>query len=226
MEEKKILLGIDPSFVNMGACVYDPRSKEMKLKSGEFDVVNKWIGLNCKLDEVVAIVENPALDSPGFKMWGIMWDSIQKMISGRGGMSEVQKQFGICMNYGMKVGENKAAAKLIIKLLKDRGVDVLEVAPSGRRKAKKKIKGRVVRLNVLGLKYPTKTDKNQFYELTGYNGNSSEHSRDAATLVWGMSIVGTNHLIRMQELKRGNGNGKKPKTLPGSHNNNYSLFKK
>ena len=54
---------------------------------------------------------------------------------GYSSMVEVQSQFSVCMNHAQKVGENKAAAKLIISMLEKKGVPTWEVAPSDRDKA-------------------------------------------------------------------------------------------
>lgn len=224
-QKRKYILGIDPSFVTMGAALYDPKTKELKLRTGEFQSVVRWIGANVKLSEVVAMVENPAMNSPVFKMWGMVQQSIKDLIMGKidktKAWTEVHSKFSIAMKFAQSVGENKAAAKMIIRLLKEKNVPILEVAPSEREKAYKQKGKTKIRKKIQFLKWPTKTDRNQFYELTGCNKVCSEHARDAATLPFGYSIVQVMHLIRLQQEKNKN----KPKSFPGSHNNNYSLFK-
>lgn len=227
---KTVLLGIDPSFVTMGICLYDPATREMKLRTDDFLSGIDWINANAKLKDVIAVVENPALDSTTFNMWGLMKEAIDKL-SGRklfkngaslaatgGNIEEVRSQFAVCMNYAQKVGENKAAAKLIITMLRKYGVPVVEIAPSKRDRALITKGGKTLRPVAKFLKMPTKTTQAQFEELTGFTGSSSEHARDAATLVWGRAITWALNMVEVEEAK------KQPATFPRTDNNNYFII--
>lgn len=226
---KTHLLGIDPSFVTMGIALYNPATKALTLKTDELLSGIDWINANCKLRDVIAVVENPALDSTTFDMWGLMKDSIDKL-SGRrifkngaalassgGSIEVVRSQFSICMNYAQKVGQNKAAAKLIITLLRKYGVPVIEIAPSKRDKAYAKKAGAIIRRDVRFLKMPTKTTQGQFKELTGFDGSSAEHARDAATLVFGRTITWALNTVEIDQAK------KTPPSFPRTENNNFFI---
>lgn len=196
---RKIQIAFDPSFVTMGVAIKDQskKSNKYKLFTGDLNRCVKWIGQNCKLKEVVAIVENPALDSAVFGAW----EQMKKAISA-GNIGTIKYEFNMIISRAQKVGENKAAAKLIIKMLAEKNVPVIEIAPSSRQKAFKKNKeGKIERKNVKLLRMPTKTTKEQFHELTGEDpkeGNT-EHSRDAATLLHNKTMKWFELQIKMKE---------------------------
>lgn len=237
MNKRKYLVGIDPSFATMGASIYNPETKKIiEMFTGDFNEVVGWIGRMVKLSEVYAIVENPALDKAVFKMWGLMLKEVHAFARGQmwkvgrikvqghqANASEVQSQFAICMNYAQKVGENKAAAKLIIKMLAERGVPVIEVAPSERERAfKKDKKGKIIRKDVRLLKMPTKTSQEQFKTLTGWEKRSSEHARDSATLLWGKNLTWCRNMAAI-ELAKAKG---KPSSYPSKANYNEFVIDK
>ena len=232
--KRKILLGIDPSFINFGACVYDPKLNTMILKTGTMPFMVKWIQSQCKLNEVVAVVENPDLDKAVFKSWGMVNAKIKEytnhqiwLQTKRGTppkittIQDVQSAFLISTRLAQNVGENKAAAKQIILMLKDANVPVYEVAPSKRDKAFTKKAGKTVRRDVRLLKMPTKTTQKQFNELTGYVGRSSEHARDAATLVFGKTAVWANMMAETEAKTK-----KRQPSKPDTTNGNSYLVKR
>lgn len=145
----------------------------------------------------------------------------QKYIKNKMGQSvdinDVLSKFSIAMNYSQKVGKNKAAAQLILRMLDKANVPVLQIAPSKREKAYKNINGKEFRLNVRTLKMPTKTNAKQFKELTDSDDTGSEHARDAATLVWGRTIKWA--LSQIQKDKT-------PNSYPSSLNGNYSIVQR
>lgn len=221
--KKTILLGVDPSFYTMGVAIYKPSNKvrQFKLFTGDMLEVISWLSQNCKMKEVIAVVENPALDSAVFGAW----DRMKKAIATRN-MGSMKYEFNMIISRAQKVGENKAAAKLFMKLLSDKGVPILEVAPSVRQKAFTKNKqGHIERKKVQLLRMPTKTTQEQFSELTGHNikeGNT-EHSRDAATLVFGRTVswVENQILINDATISR-----KTPASMPSKNNFNYHILKR
>lgn len=222
MNKRKILLGIDPSFITMGVAIKDPSKKlhKYKLFTGTMTDCISWLGQNVKMKEVVAIVENPALDSAVFGAWERMRKAIVT-----GGIGTIKYEFNMIISRAQKVGENKAAAKLFIKLLADKGVPVIEVAPSARQKAYSKVKGNIERKKVKLLRSPTKTTKEQFYELTGENpkeGNT-EHSRDAATLLHGKTLKWCELQLKLQEKPE---QRKRPDSMPSQNNYNFHLIKR
>lgn len=211
MKKRDLLLGVDPSFSTMGVCIYDPSNRTMRLFTGKMPACIDWIQSECSITRLVAVVENPALDSTTFNMWGMVKTKIDGVLDARkrgsfgsksATMADVQSSFAIAMNYAQKVGENKAAAKQIILMLENAKVPVIQVAPSKRQRAYRKHKGKVLRLVVETLNMPTKTTAEQFLKLTGYDKRCSEHARDAATLVWGRSMVWANGLVQEEETLR------------------------
>jgi len=74
----------------------------------------------------------------------------------------LKKQSRISQN----VGSNKREATLLIEYCKRNGIDVVAIKPTKRSLTK----------------LPAET----FKKLTGWEGQSSEHSRDAAMLIWVM----------------------------------------
>lgn len=205
MIERKKLVGIDPSFYNMGVCIYDTEKKTVQMFTGDFFEAVSFINRTVKLSEVWAVVENPALDGAVFGAFQPVKGEILKVINEasvsnlrkRNSMADVERVFSIAAKHAQNVGECKAAAKLIISMFKKRQVPVIEIAPSKRDRADKPKRG----LRMLSM--PTKTNARQFSELTGYGGTSSEHSRDAGTLVIGRTIAWA-EMMSMKEVARAN----------------------
>jgi len=224
MQNKKILLGFDPSFETMGVAIKNPSKKihKYKLFSGDLFQCLEWLGQNVKMKDVVAVVENPALDSAVFGAW----EQIHKAIkTGRIGL--IKYEFNMIISRAQKVGENKAAAKVLIKMLAEKNVPIIQIAPSARQKAysKDKATGKVTLKNAELLRMPTKTTKEQFAKLTGvtqYEGNT-EHSRDAATLLHGKTLKWCELQLRLQEKPK---ERKKPKSMPSDRNFNFHLVKR
>lgn len=227
-QERKYIIGIDPSFTNFGVCIYNPKTKSFNLKTGNMSEMVKWIQTQVKLKECVAIVENPALNSNVFKMWPMVKKEIDKMVNyeknrfkkvvPKGSISDVQSTFLMAMKFAQNVGENKAAAKQIIMMLADAKVPTLEIAPSQRDKAYKKVNGKTQRKDVRFLKMPTKTTQAQFKEITDYEGRSNEHARDAATLCINQTVSGVLASIEMSI-----GKFKKQPSRPKTSNDNWFI---
>lgn len=201
---RKYLVGVDPSFYSCGVCVYAPAEKTMQLFTGDFFEAVGFINKTVKLSEVVAVVENPAINSAVFGAFYPLKGEILQLIAyerwkanpktaslsnlpRQKSMADVEKMFGMASKQAQNVGESKASAKLIISMFKKRNVPVIEVAPSQRDRADKPAKSGILGVKMLTM--PTKTNAHQFREITGYIGQSSEHSRDAATLVHGRTIT-------------------------------------
>ena len=223
MSNRKYVIGIDPSLVNMGVCIYNPKTKKMLLHTSDMMSAIEWLMANVGLDLCYAVVECPHLNTNVFGGWPMIEPYIRK--ANVGGAKSV---FGTITKRARDVGENAAAGKFICRYLKSMGVPVLEVSPSQRQKAFKwvdnpKEKGKTSkrRINVLMLKKPTKTTKDQFRILTNYKGQSDEHNRDAATLVWGLTLAWLDKqaaILKRQEEKQPN--------KPSATNENFYLLKR
>ena len=191
---KTHLIGIDPSFENFGIAVYNPESKRLILQSGNLFEGIDWLNDCGILHESIAVVENPALDKSVFGMWPALRSEFMKTLEKRPGytpyptgLAQAQSMFLRAMKQAQNIGEVKSAARLIIYLLRSQGVPVIEIAPSSRDRADKALQ-RVGMKGIEMLSMPTKTNAEQFQRLTGYQGRSNEHTRDAATLIHGRTI--------------------------------------
>ena len=195
LKEKKYLVGIDPGFNNLGIAIYEPKTNLLELFGGDWFTGVDWLGKSVKLSDCVVVLENPALDSATFKALGVVapvlkkWGNYQKQV-GKGTWPiptivewpEVTSMLSRSFMIAGKIGENKAAGKLMKTLLARHRVPTIEIPPSNRHNAEK----RKMDPNLLVM--PTKLNRLQFDKLTGYQGRSNEHGRDAATLVWGKSF--------------------------------------
>lgn len=193
-------IAFDPSFVTMGAAYYEPATNALELFTGDFDSVIDWIS-NHNLATAVAVVENPALNQNTF---GAVQQIKQAAYNWRrsgfkqSAESNLMAIVGSMLKISRDAGENMGAAKYLIRRLKACGIPVIQIAPSKRDKAVRvdrkrvggKVKSKTHRLPVRGLKMPTKTSQAQFDEIIGYKfGRSTEHARDAATMVYGRSMT-------------------------------------
>ena len=212
-KDRTTFLAIDASFDNMGASIFNPDKPHIfNLKTGEFFFMLEWIGTHCKMNNIVAVVENPNMNSAVFGQWAFFQKEMKAGTKG----TALQAVFAMCMNRAQDVGRNKEAAKIIIRMLHNKGVPVLEISPSDRQRADKNVD-----VDVRYLKMPTKTNQAQFQKLTGYAGQSAEHARDAHTMIKDMSIPKFWFLYQLQEESRSN-----TPNAPASFNSNYSLVKR
>ncbi|MGB0925525.1 MAG: hypothetical protein ACPGTS_02350, partial [Minisyncoccia bacterium] len=196
-----------------GASVFNPKKPhQFNLKTGEFFFMLKWLGQNCKMKNIVAVVENPNLNKAVFGQWERMNREIKRKAS----TGELRSVFAQCLNRAQSVGRNKEAAKIIIRMLHKKGVPVLEVSPSDRERADKKKD-----MHPKYLKMPTKTSQDQFQKLTGYSGQSAEHARDAHTMLHDRNLNWFWTMYRIQEEERS-----KTPNAPGQGNSNYSLVQR
>jgi len=158
-----------------------------------------------------AVLENPNLETNIFGMWPMLQMDIQKYKRGelalqskkvRGGYTaSVQSTFSRAMKQAQSVGKNQAAAQEAIKFFDSNGIFNLSIKPSDRQKALSKRRGQTTLKDPRFIKMPTKTNAKQFQDLTGHKGRSNEHSRDAATLIYRMTLPQLNMLFKLQNSK-------------------------
>ena len=209
--EKTFILGIDPSFKTMGACIYNIATHELKFGGGDLFETIKFIRENADQKRTIAVVENPDLDNTVFNAAGPISKSINellyqksnpfKKVKDRPTVNSIVSDVRIALKIAQGVGKNKAAAQLIIQVLERAGIPVLQIAPSKRMRADKDLKKLKAdpAAGVKLLSMPTKTTSHQFKQLTGYAGRTNEHQRDACTLFWGKSINNLQILIAGQK---------------------------
>lgn len=200
-KERDFLLGLDPSGGNTtGAALYYPRDKNLQLWTGTAQQVLEMAQNLVDMDRLVVVMEDPGKNSATFTavedIMASAWAAVQaqgkKKYQGQVKiMNEVEEKIRKWLKIAGDVRVNKEAAKNMKMALERLGVPVVTIAPSDRNRADKAKKNR---LPVHALTMPTKTNREQFYDLTGYVGRSSEHSRDAATLVW-------DHTVKWAEIK-------------------------
>lgn len=174
----------------MGVAIFDTEEKAMALFTGELQAAIDWIAGKDIIHDAVVVLENPDLNPHFFAGSGAIKAIVAKYINmapqHRYGMiGEIEQQFRISARMAQNVGENKAAAKFLLRTFERAKVPVIQINPTERHCADIITKRKLSDESVRSLTMPTKTTTAQFTILTGYAGRSSEHSRDAATLVWG-----------------------------------------
>jgi hypothetical protein len=191
---KEYLIGVDPSFENLGLAIYHPESGKLTLNTDDLFHQIDWLNKSGILGKAIVVCENPNLNSNVFGMWPAVRACFVQTIEKRPGftpmatgLGQAQSMFLRAMKQAQDVGKSKASATLIINLFKMQSIPVLEVSPSDRSRADKDL-AKVGTKGVHMLVMPTKTNATQFQQLTGYVGRSNEHNRDAATLVFGRTI--------------------------------------
>jgi hypothetical protein len=213
---RKFLIGCDCSFQSFGVAKYDPQTNAFQLFTGTILQAIAWIGKNCKLSECVAVVEDSNLDSPLFRATGILRVELQKYKRGEIGEGAVMSTFSRLSTMAQHLGKSKASAELIISLFREKQVPIVAIAPSDRHRADKTPRNGKEYLGISMLSMPTKTTSFQFQQATGYSGNSSEHARDAAFLVYGKSMQWAEDMIlrKLEKLAEEN-RGKKLQATTG-----------
>lgn len=195
--ERNILIGIDASLVNCAAAIYADDKYEMF--KGELLEVVAWIREKKLKDKAYVVIEDPNKNRTVFGMWPKVQAEVFKYRSNRSASTgDVQSCFLMAMKQAQNVGESKAAAKILISVFRQSGLPVITIAPSDRDRADKdglKVQG----IHMLSM--PTKTTAEQFRQLTGYDGRSNEHSRDAATLVWGKNARWCEMMLQRQRTE-------------------------
>lgn len=222
---KRYLIGVDPSFKTMGVAIKDCHVGTMKLYTGIFQDSIDFINKNCNIHNSIAIVENAAMINAVFKVWHMMDKEIDnyaeslakhhllKMkstncVSQKKSKEACRSQFEICIRYGISVGKQMAAAEQTILAFKSVGIEVLEISPSKRSNMKTlRSKAGKAKINLETVELPTKLNAAEFAQLTGYLGKSSEHSRDAAILVYNQTVESIYKKMRQPGL-RSNHDGK------------------
>lgn len=187
-KEKTMILAVDPSSdKTIGLALkkfINGRSTAMTFFTGDLFQCINWINQNCILNQTIAVVENANLNSAVFGAWDQMKRSIV-----RNNFAEMKSVFSRLIKHAQRIGRMKNASELIITLFEQQCVPVIEVAPSSRRKAYRETKDKKkIRLNVMTLNMPTKTNREQFAILTGHVGTTSIDARDAGTMIHDKTI--------------------------------------
>ena len=192
-----ILIGIDiGAGYNSAIAVYETKSKTfLDIFSGTvFEVLEILVYWDRKTDShMCVVVEDNTLERGVFNQWEPFLSVVSAYFKkGIGSIQSVKAAFDKCLQMAQAVGKNKYICKLFIAEIKMREMPHLRVSPSSRDRAdKSKFRGGVTieAGQVELMRMPTKTTEAEFKRLTGYMGNTNEHERDAATLVWNKTVT-------------------------------------
>ncbi len=149
MDSKKILIGINPGFADLGVCIYVPeevkpfrkvtKKERIITSSGELTSQIKWISRTLKenrwsLKQVIAIIGTESVDF--MKEWSSLKSQVQAFgkfqkenfahVGRKTTIADVQSEFIRTAN---RIGEGSKkimAAKLMAKMLSDRNVPIIE----------------------------------------------------------------------------------------------------
>lgn len=206
---RDILIGIDPSLTNCGIAIQWP-DKSLELHTADLMGAMGWLGAKGITGRMIAVIEDPNKNSNVFGQFAKVKTAVlrfagkemgyQGMKARTATMADVQSEFLMAMKVAQNVGMSKAAAQLIITMMEKAKVPVLTIPPSDRHRAdRESLKANFRGVQMLSM--PTKTTAEQFKQLTGYVGRSNEHNRDAATLIYGRTIVWAETQLKIQKAK-------------------------
>lgn len=220
MSKHDTYIAFDPSFVTMGAARYIPATGQLQMFTGDFDSVIDWV-TKFDLSTTIAVVENPAMNQNTFGAWSqiqkalkaLPLKSLKRLQQFDSTDADFDKMASVArqmLKISRDAGENMGAGKYLVRKLEAVGIPVVQVAPSERDKAAKitrsvvdgKAKTKTIRLSVRTLKMATKTSQAQFEEITGFTGRSTEHARDAATLIYGKAMSWGRMKLKFQETRK------------------------
>jgi len=153
---KRIYIGIDAG-KKTGVAVWD-REKFISIQTTDFWGAIDIIRENNDLlisGGLIVVVEDPSQNKPVFKIV-----SVYNLTQGNH-----QSRLSAVAKVAQGVGSVKRESELIIEYCRRNEITVIPVKPTKRSM--------------------TKLDREQFKKITGYEGVTSEHARDAALLVYG-----------------------------------------
>lgn len=182
----KKIIGIDPGAENRtGFAIYCIECKQFLLLS------------NCFAPEIGEIAKYYGCDL------AVLEDANQdpNMTSLANRVKKKQLSINNALKQANDLGKNMQIARTIKKALTNYGVPVVHIKPSERQRADKKHKTLGAFASVRQYTMPTKTTMAQFEKLTSYGGSSSEHSRDAATMLIGKESFYWEKRLETQNLK-------------------------
>lgn len=159
-----IYLGIDCGR-HTAIVKWDPQLR----KFTDMETTDFWGGINYLMAQrkmaatykykLSVVIEDPNINKPVFTPPDL--DPVKLLRSKPRKFDEAKSAFLRSMNIAQKVGRNKESAYLTIDFLKRKEIDFMTSRPIA-----------------------PKWDAQEFKRLTGYEGRTNEHVRDAARLVW------------------------------------------
>lgn len=196
-QQRDHLVGIDPSFTKLGVCIqHRARCDTQQHMTWTFLDFERWIRTDGVRNRIAVILEDPNEDSHHWTAWR---EFKKSALTKPETANIIKSEFKKALKIAADVGANKAAARQITLLLEENGVPFATVAPSKRDSAKGIGANEICRL-----KWPTKTTVEQYHIYTNIKPKgSSEHSRDAGTLITGRTVgwIIQQHKIRLERNK-------------------------
>lgn len=189
MKKRTVLVGLDPGLDNFGIAVSSNRSIN-HLETTTYEIFMRRINdlgavsTGAFLDQIAVVCEDPNMSAP---VYGAA-EAIKNAIKRYGiDSSKTKSVIDTQLHIAQAVGMNKLVARLAINELRSYGVPVATISPTERDKAKPTVRGK----EILYYSMPTKTNRAQFEVLTGISKKTktSEHARDAATLILGRTTT-------------------------------------
>lgn len=196
-----VLIGIDPgSGHNVGCAIYQPKTKAFyKIVTLSYYESVSFILEHCDRygkENVVVVMENPNLNPTVFGACESIINAVE-LHWNKGREKEVESAIRTALAKAQNIGKHKKTSQLMLKDFADAGIKVIEVSPTWRQDASKNIKvGGLTTKDIKHYRLPTKTTQAQFQQLTGYSSKTSEHARDAATLVFGQTVGSLELFVR------------------------------
>jgi hypothetical protein len=219
-ENVDLIVCFDPSMNKCGCAIINATDfSRQKHKTSDLFSVLDWMKTETKGKRYLVVLENPNLDKANFGMIEMTLSEVNGLLNytrwlifkkGRPPqkktIGDVRTSILIAMQYGQRIGKSQASAMVLIALLDRANIPFCEIAPSDRMSLKNKKHEKHFNLNPRLVVMPTKSNADQFKTMfPGFSGRSSEHSRDAATLVFGKNVKAVRLMIKMSEQKRGKG---------------------
>lgn len=181
-----LIIGIDPGMENRtGYAIYEDTTKKYLLLGGchALEVSNIAQYHGCE----IAVLEDANQDGN----MRYLANQVRKK------QSSIERALKIAND----LGKNMHCARLIAESLRLANIPTAHVKPSERHRANKIHPQLGMLARIRAYTMPTKTNRKQFEQLTGYDGRSSEHSRDAATMLWEKTSFYWKNRIKTQKLK-------------------------
>lgn len=207
----KYAIGCDPSVKNFGIALLNLKTSHLELFSGHFWDSLRWIGKKkINFSECIIYVEHPNASFVGdkdlknsaieaakrFKVRAALSAFVMKLFASESFI----KALGKIKRGSRNIGNVQATAKLIEDRFRMLNADVISINPASRQKAIDKIG--ILHVDLRQLRMPTKSSIQQFEKYCGYKGKSSEHSRDAATLILHKTQRQFENEFKLSEAKR------------------------
>jgi len=204
MKKEHILVGVDPGKENFSLAFYHTHTRiYTNFFTGNPDQTTSRLFaymLDHPQYEYRVIVEDPNLDSALFYGWSTISGLIKayKFCQGNVQLSDIESVYRTQAKKSERVGFVKLITQQFLHQLDAHEIRYIRIAPSQRTCVKLQDSKRLKGIKLLQAKMPTKTNRAEFKLLTKHTGQTNEHQRDAATLVFDRTFKWFEMKQRMQ----------------------------